>query len=73
MQCERLQKPALQRLQAQRHDVTVLWRNVADEPELVKQFGIMTVPSTVVRGANGELRHINLGYTDEHTLLQQIA
>lgn len=73
MQCERLQKPALQRLQAKRHDVTVLWRNVTDEPELVKQYGIMTVPSTVVRGANGELRHINLGYTDEQTLLQQIA
>jgi thioredoxin 1 len=73
MQCERLQKPALQRLQAKRNDVTVLWRNVADEPDLVKQYGIMTVPSTVVRGANGELRHINLGYTDEQTLLQQIA
>ena len=73
MQCERLQKPALLRLQQQRNDVAIIWRNVAQEPELVKQLGILTVPSTVVRGANGEVRHINLGYTDEQTLLQQIA
>lgn len=73
MQCERLQKPALQRVQTQRNDVTIVWRNVADEPELVKQLGILTVPSTVVRSADGTLRHVNLGYTDAQTLLQQLT
>ena len=49
VQCERLQKPALARLQQRRHDVVVVWRSIQEEAQLVQQLGIMTVPTTIVR------------------------
>jgi thioredoxin-like negative regulator of GroEL len=73
MQCERLQKPALQRLQSKRDDVSITWRTVDQEPELVKALGIMTVPSTLVHDAQGKVVKVNMGYTDDTVLLQQLA
>ncbi|MFM7678316.1 MAG: TlpA family protein disulfide reductase [Roseiflexaceae bacterium] len=73
VQCERLQKPALQRIQHQRDDVSITWRTVDQEPELVKTLGILTVPSTVVHDAQGKVVKVNMGYTDETVLLQQLA
>ncbi|MFZ9857413.1 MAG: TlpA family protein disulfide reductase [Roseiflexaceae bacterium] len=73
IQCERLQKPALKRLQSQHDDVEVVWRTVDQEPELVKELGIMTVPSTLVRDANGKVVKVNLGYVDDRVLMQQLA
>ena len=73
VQCERLQKPALQRIQTERDDVSITWRSVDQEPELVKTLGIMTVPSTVVHDAQGKVVKVNMGYTDDTVLLQQLA
>lgn len=73
VQCERLQKPALSRVLAQRNDIEVVWRTVDQEPELVKELGIMTVPSTLVRDAHGKVVKVNLGYVDDRVLLQQLA
>ncbi len=73
VQCERLQKPALQRIQSERDDVSVTWRTIDQEPELVKTLGIMTVPSTVVHDAQGKVVKVNMGYTDDTVLLQQLA
>lgn len=73
VQCERLQKPALTRLQQHRHDVVVVWRSIQEEAQLVKQLGIMTVPATVVRNAQGQITNVNMGYVDEHVLMQQLA
>ena len=73
VQCERLQKPALARLQQRRHDVTVVWRSIQEEAQLVKQLGIMTVPTTLVRNANGQITNVNMGYVDEEVLMQQLT
>lgn len=73
VQCERLQKPALKRLQAQRDDIEVVWRTVNQEPQLVKELGIMTVPSTLVRDASGKVVKVNLGYVDDRVLMQQLS
>lgn len=73
VQCERLQKPALKRLQDQRNDIEVVWRTVDQEPELVKELGIMTVPSTLVRDAQGKVVKVNLGYVDDRVLMQQLS
>lgn len=73
VQCERLQKPALTRLQQRRHDVVVVWRSLQEEAQLVKQLGIMTVPTTLVRNANGQITNVNMGYVDEAVLLQQLT
>jgi len=73
VQCERLQKPALARVQQRRHDIAVVWRSVQEEAQLVKQLGIMTVPTTIVRNANGQITNVNMGYVDEAVLLTQLT
>ncbi|RLT23839.1 MAG: thioredoxin [Chloroflexi bacterium] len=73
VQCERLQKPALARLQQRRNDIPVVWRSIQEEAELVKQLGIMTVPTTLVRNAQGQIINVNMGYVDEDVLMQQLS
>jgi thioredoxin-like negative regulator of GroEL len=73
VQCERLQKPALARVQQRRHDIAVVWRSIQEEAQLVKQLGIMTVPTTLVRNANGQITNVNMGYVDEDVLIQQLS
>lgn len=73
VQCVRLQKPAPARVQQRRHDVTVVWRSIQEEAQLVKQLGIMTVPTTLVRNANGQITNVNMGYVDEEVLMQQLS
>jgi len=73
VQCERLQKPALARLQQRRHDVVVVWRSIQEEAQLVQQLGIMTVPTTLVRNANGQITNVNMGYVDEDVFMQQLS
>jgi thioredoxin-like negative regulator of GroEL len=73
VQCERLQKPALARLQKRRHDVAVVWRSIQEEAQLVTQLGIMTVPTTLVRNAKGQITNVNMGYVDEEVLIQQLS
>ena len=73
VQCERLQKPALARLQQRRHDIAVVWRSIQEEAQLVQQLGIMTVPTTLVRNANGQITNVNMGYVDEEVLIQQLS
>ncbi len=73
VQCERLQKPALARLQQRRNDIAVVWRSIQEEAELVKQLGIMTVPTTLVRNTQGQITNVNMGYVDENVLMQQLS
>ncbi len=73
VQCERLQKPALARLQQRRLDIAVVWRSIQEEAQLVKQLGIMTVPTTLVRNANGQITNVNMGYVNEDVLMQQLS
>jgi thioredoxin-like negative regulator of GroEL len=73
VQCERLQKPALARLQQRRNDIAVVWRSIQEEAQLVQQLGIMTVPTTLVRNANGQITNVNMGYVDEAVLMQQLS
>ena len=73
VQCEKLQKPALSRLRTQRGDVPVTHLRIEEHPDLVKKLGIFTVPTTIVHDASGAIRHVNLGYTDDVTLYNQLA
>jgi thiol-disulfide isomerase/thioredoxin len=73
VQCERLQKPALARLQQRRLDIAVVWRSIQEEAQLVQQLGIMTVPTTLVRNANGLITNVNMGYVDEAVLMHQLS
>ena len=73
VQCEKLQRPALTRLRTQRADLPVTHLRIEDRQDLVKKLGIFTVPTTIVHDASGTIRHVNLGYTDDVTLYNQLA
>jgi protein-disulfide isomerase-like protein with CxxC motif len=60
-------------LQQRRHDIAVVWRSIQEEAQLVQQLGIMTVPTTLVRNANGQITNVNMGYVDEAVLMQQLS
>lgn len=74
IECRSRQAPALSRLALSVGDaVTVRTLSALEHPTLVRQIGILTVPATVVVDAAGRVRHLNLGFTAETTLREQLA
>lgn len=72
-ECSTRQAPALTRLARLVGDsVTIRTVSALDHPELVRTVGVLTVPSTVVVDARGVVRHLNLGYSGERALHQQV-
>jgi hypothetical protein len=71
-QCVELQEPALNRLSANGR-VHVRKLHALSESDLASRFNILTVPSTVVIGPDHRVRSVNMGFTDEKTLEQQLA
>lgn len=73
-ECRTRQSPALARLAATLGDaVTIRSLSALEHPELVDQIGILTVPATVVLDRRGAVRHLNLGYTSDQKLREQLA
>jgi thiol-disulfide isomerase/thioredoxin len=72
--CRTAQAPAVshveQRLGAT--NLRVIKIDVAQQPEVAKAFGIMTVPSTVVFAPAGQVVAINQGFAPTHKLLEQL-
>ena len=72
-ECHTRQDPALERLAvALGASVTVRSLSALDHPDLVSKIGILTVPATVVVDATGTVRHLNLGYTSDARLREQL-
>ena len=72
-QCHTLQLPALRRLQELRgEEVDVVEVDAPASPELVKRYRVMTVPSTVVLNAAGEVHAVNYGFANFGKLRQQV-
>jgi Thioredoxin len=72
-QCQTLQAPALERLlNAYGALVRIIKVDAVQEPELAKQYRVMTVPSTVVLDAQGQVQAVNYGFAPMQRLAQQI-
>jgi hypothetical protein len=72
-ECRSRQAPALARLAAELGDaITVRSLSALEHPELLRRVGILTVPATVVLDASGAVRHLNLGYTSDAKLRNQV-
>jgi hypothetical protein len=73
VECHTRQAPALERLAGVLGaSVTVRSLSALDHPDLVSKIGILTVPATVVVDASGTVRHLNLGYTSDTRLREQV-
>jgi thioredoxin-like negative regulator of GroEL len=72
--CHLAQAPALDALRRQLGEtaVRVLKVNAADRPDVAKQFGVLTVPTTVVMAANGRVAAINHGFASTDRLAAQV-
>lgn len=47
--------------------------NVDTQPDLARQYGVMTLPTTILLDPAGQVRDINYGLTPPHKLKQQLA
>ena len=72
--CKAAQRPALKHLQDQFGDrLAVIEVDAQQRPELASQWGVLSVPTTFVLDARGEVQHINHGLAREEKLLYQIG
>lgn len=71
--CRTVQRPAIQRLNemvAGRLEVVEI--DASQRPEVASQWGVLSVPTTLVIDAQGQPRHVNHGVAPAEKLLQQI-
>jgi thiol:disulfide interchange protein len=72
--CRGAQAPALEAVERRvgRSSVRIVRVDAAARPDVIKAFGVMTVPSTVVLGADGQLRAYNRGFATADRLVDQL-
>jgi thiol-disulfide isomerase/thioredoxin len=71
--CKTIQRPALQQvLQTLGNRLEVLEINTYEQPDLARQWGVLSVPTTYILDAQGKPRHVNHGVTVAQRLIAQI-
>jgi thioredoxin-like negative regulator of GroEL len=72
--CHTAQKPALAQLESRAEGaVRVLEVDAADRPEVARQFGVLTVPTTAILDPTGRLIAINSGFAPTARLAAQLG
>lgn len=73
--CRTAQAPALEEVERTLGpgSIRIIAIDAAARPDLVKAFGIMTAPTTVVFVAEGQLRAYNRGFATTDRLLGQLS
>jgi thiol-disulfide isomerase/thioredoxin len=71
--CKAVQRPALDRLEARLgRRLTVVEVNAYERPDLAKDWGVMSVPTTFILDSQGRPQHVNHGVTPAEKLLEQL-
>ncbi len=70
--CHVAQRPALQRLRSLLEDVGIREIDVAREPTWAQMYRVMTLPTTVVLSPEGQTIAVNVGFTSEAALRDQV-
>ena len=71
--CKTVQRPALNRVSQLLGDsLQVVEIDATQRPDLAKQWGVMSVPTTFLLDARGEARYVNNGVTRAEKLMEQI-
>ena len=74
MPCKMVQRPALKNLQGQLGDkLQVIEINAQEKPELAKDWGVLSVPTTFIVDPAGRPVHVNHGVTPANRLLEQLG
>lgn len=71
--CKTIQRPALNKVTTLLGDsLQVVEIDATQRPDLAKQWGVMSVPTTFLLDARGEARYVNNGVTRAEKLMEQI-
>ena len=71
--CKTVQRPALSKLLTLTGDsVQVVEIDATQRPDVAKQWGVMSVPTTFLLDARGEARYVNNGVTRVEKLMEQL-
>ncbi len=72
--CKAAQRPALMRLQQMlgREKLQIIEINAYEKPELAKEWGVLSVPTTFILDARGAARQVNHGVTRAEKLMEQL-
>ena len=71
--CISVQKPALARIQNNLgNQLQIVEINAYEQPDLAKEWGVMSVPTTFLIDASGAARQVNYGVTPAEKLMEQI-
>lgn len=72
-ECRTRQAPALKQLASQFGErIEIRSLSALEQPELVAEVGILTVPATVIVDPKGAVRALNLGFADANRLAAQV-
>ena len=63
--------PALEELDSERDDVTIVKLNVDENPVTAARYGVMSIP-TMLLFKNGEVAHQIVGALPKHRLVQEL-
>jgi hypothetical protein len=72
--CHTAQRPALDTLVARSSwPLSVREIDVAAEPDVARSYRVMSLPTTIVLGADGDVAAINVGFASAEKLASQLA
>ena len=72
--CHFRQKPALERLKAERNGtLRVIELDAAREPDLARRFAVLSLPTTVVLAPDGRVGAVNYGFAPRDQLDAQLS
>ncbi|HXF84629.1 MAG TPA: thioredoxin family protein [Anaerolineales bacterium] len=71
--CKTIQRPALDQVKALFGEMLdVIEINAIEQPDLAKKWGVMSVPTTFLLDARGEVRFVNNGVARAEKLMEQL-
>lgn len=71
--CKTVQRPALNRVtQILGDSLEIVEIDATQRPDLAKQWGVMSVPTTFLLDVRGEARYVNNGVTRAEKLMEQL-
>ncbi|MEX2375418.1 MAG: thioredoxin family protein [Dehalococcoidia bacterium] len=71
--CKAQQEPAIKALLERRGDVIIERYDAVEERALADEYGVLSVPTTAVYDATGELVTVNRGFAPASLLLAQVS
>ena len=71
--CKSVQRPALARLKEMAQiDFQVVEINAVEQPELAKEWGVLSVPMTFILNSSGVAQDVNIGAASAEKLASQL-